>query len=58
MNLIGATKTSTGLRVLCMLDRRKYPKKVVVSDRQLATILMVPDRFHGDWNYTIKPSIR
>jgi len=58
VNLIGATKTSTGLRVLCMLDRRKYPKKVVVSDRQLATIQMVPDRFHGDWNYTIKPSIR
>lgn len=58
VNLIGATKTATGLRVLCMLDRRNYPKKVVVSDRQLATISMVPDRFHGDWNYAIKPSIR
>jgi hypothetical protein len=58
VNLIGATKTSTGLRVLCMLDRRKYPKKVVVSDRQLTTIHMVRHRFHGDWNYTIKPGIR
>ncbi len=58
VNLIGATTTSTGLRVLCMLDRRTYPKNVVVSDEQMAAINIVPDRFHGDWNYTIKPRIR
>jgi len=58
VNLIGATTTSTGLRVLCMLDRRTYPKSVVVSDEQMATINLVPGRFHGDWNYTIKPCIR
>ena len=58
VNLIGATTTSTGLRVLCMLDRRTYPKSVVVSDEQMATINLVPDRFHGHWNYTIKPCIR
>jgi hypothetical protein len=58
VNLIGATTTSTGLRVLCMLDRHTYPKSVVVSDEQMATINLVPDRFHGDWNYTIKPRIR
>lgn len=58
VNLIGATTTSTGLRVFCMLDRRKYPKKVVVSDEQMATINLVGDKFHADWNYTIKPCIR
>ena len=58
VNLIGATTTSTGLRVLCMLDRRTYPKSVVVSDEQMAAINLVPDRFHGDWNYTIKPTMR
>jgi hypothetical protein len=58
VNLIGATTTSTGLRVFCMLDRRKYPKKVVVSDEQMATINLVGDKFHADWNYTIKPRIR
>jgi hypothetical protein len=58
VNLIGATTTSTGLRVRCMLDRRDYPKKIVVSDNQMATINLVPHKFHGDWNYTIKPGIR
>lgn len=58
VNLIGATTTSTGLRVRCMLDHRKYPKKVVISDNQMAAINLVPHRFHGDWNYTIKPGIR
>jgi len=58
VNLIGDTTTSTGLRVFCMLDRRKYPQKVAVSDEQMATINLVRDKFHGDWNYTIKPCIR
>jgi hypothetical protein len=58
VNLIGATTTSTGLRVRCMLDRRRYPKKIVVSDEQMATINLIPNKFHGDWNYTIKPGRR
>jgi transposase len=58
VSLIGATQTATGLRVRCVLDRRQYPKQVVVSDEQMATIRLVPDRFHGDWNYTIKPHYR
>jgi len=58
VNLIGATTTSTGLRVRCMLDRRRYPKKIVVSDEQMATINLIPNKFHGDWNYAIKPGRR
>jgi transposase len=58
VSLIGATQTATGLRVRCVLDRRQYPKQVVVSDEQMATIRLVPDRFHGDWNYIIKPHYR
>lgn len=58
VNLIGATTTATGLRVLCMLDRRTYPKSIVISDKQMASIQLVPDKFHGDWNYTIKPCKR
>jgi len=58
VNLIGDTTTSTGLRVFCMLDQRKYPQKVAVSDEQMATINLVRDKFHGDWNYTIKPCIQ
>jgi hypothetical protein len=58
VNLIGSTRTSTGLRVRCILDQRKYPNKLAVSDEQMATIKLVPDKFHGDWNYTIQPQIR
>ena len=58
VSLIGATRTSTGLQVRCVLDRRKYPKQLTVSDQQMATINLVRNGFHGDWNYTIRPHLR
>jgi hypothetical protein len=58
IDLIGATTTATGLKVVCKLDDNVYPKGVVVSDEELATINIVRADFHGEWNYTIKPSNR
>ncbi len=55
VKLIANTRTSTGLKVRCVLDKRRYPKKVKVTDDQMATIRFTPDSFHGDWNYVIKP---
>jgi len=55
VNLIGSTRTATGLRVRCELDRGTYPKGEEVSDAKLAMLKLVPHRFHGDWNYTIHP---
>ena len=55
VNLIASTTTTTGLTVRCMLDKRKYPKSIQVSDEHMATIDIKPNRFHGDWNYTIRP---
>jgi hypothetical protein len=55
VSLIAATRTATGLRVRCELDRGVYPKGQAVSDTQMATLNLVPHRFHGDWNYTLKP---
>ena len=55
VNLIANTSTSTGLKIRCVLDEQHYPSKVRVSDEQMASIRLVPDLFHGDWNYTIKP---
>jgi len=55
VSLIGATRTATGLKVSCELDRRHYPPKVQVTDEQMATIRLVPDAFHGEWNYAIMP---
>ncbi|MGH7208496.1 MAG: ISAzo13 family transposase [Nitrospiraceae bacterium] len=56
VNLIGATRTAAGLRVRCELDRGEYPQGHNVTDVQMATLNLVPHRFHGDWNYTIQPT--
>jgi len=58
VNLIGATRTAAGLRVRCELDRGTYPKGRDITDAQMATLTLVPHRFHGDWNYTIQPTRR
>ncbi|MGH7310820.1 MAG: ISAzo13 family transposase, partial [Candidatus Rokuibacteriota bacterium] len=58
VNLIGATQTAAGLRVRCELDRGTYPKGQDITDAQMATLTLVPHRFHGDWNYTIQPTRR
>ena len=55
VNLIAHTRTTTGLKVRCELDTRRYPNKVKISNAQMAQIHLVPDAFHGDWNYTIRP---
>jgi len=55
VNLIAKTTTSTGLKVSCRLDRRRYPTGRKISDEDWATINLVRDDYHGDWNYTIRP---
>jgi len=55
VNLISATTTRTGLEVYAQLDERPYPKDVKVSDQQLAAVNLQGDKFHPEWNYTIKP---
>lgn len=55
VDLISATTTNTGLTVRCELDQNTYPKGIVVSDRDMASINIARDTFHGEWNYTIRP---
>ena len=55
VNLISATTTKKGLSVRCRLDERVYPKGRRVSDAQLALVNIEPNKFHGEWNYTIFP---
>jgi hypothetical protein len=55
VSLISATRTATGLRVRCELDRGAYPQGRTISDEQVATLRVTPHAFHGDWNYTIHP---
>jgi hypothetical protein len=55
VELISHTTTETGLTVQATLDREQYPTGIKVSAEELATINLVRDRFHGEWNYHIKP---
>jgi Rhodopirellula transposase DDE domain len=57
IQLIAATTTDTGLKVRAELDENKYPKGVKISDAQFAAVNLRRHSFHGDWNYTISPSI-
>jgi hypothetical protein len=54
VNLIAGTKTKSGLAVRAELDTQSYPKGVVVSKADFASIRIEPDAFHGDWNYCIR----
>jgi hypothetical protein len=58
INLIAATTPSTGLSVYAQLDKRPYPTKIEVTDEQLAAVNITRHHFHGDWNYTISPSLK
>lgn len=57
INLIAGTSTSTGLKLYARLDTNPYPK-TEVSDTELAAVNLTRDTFHGEWNYTIKPSTK
>lgn len=56
VNLIGATKTTKGLKVKCELDYTEYEKGRKVSDKEFSKINLIKDDFHGDWNYKIAPN--
>ena len=56
VNLIANTTTAKGLTVTCRLDRRRYPLGKKISDEEFATIHLVQDDFHGEWNYSIHPN--
>lgn len=55
VKLIANTTTAKGLKVKCRLDRRKYPTGRRISDDEMKLINMERNKFHGEWNYTIKP---
>ena len=55
VNLIAKTTTAKGLRVMCRLDRRKYPTGRKITAAEMKQVNVYPDKFHGEWNYVIKP---
>ena len=55
VNLIAATKTSKGLKIMSHADLTEYPTKIKVSDAEMECINLIRNEFHGEWNYCIIP---
>ena len=60
VELIGATTNQGGLIVHAEADTNAYPRGVKVTDGQMAAVaeVMKPHKFHGEWNYTVRPGIK
>jgi Rhodopirellula transposase DDE domain len=55
INLIGTTRTRSGLRVKAVLDTARYETGVKISDEQIDKQRIHRSQFHPEWNYTILP---
>jgi transposase len=55
VNLIGHTTTKAGLEIRSAVDENRYPTGREVTDQQLEALSIKREKFHGEWNYTIKP---
>lgn len=56
VKLIGATTTTTGLKVKAALDTGRYESGIKVSDAALQAVRITREEFHGEWNYSIRPN--
>jgi len=55
VNLIGHTTTKTGLAIRSALDENRYPTGREVTAQQMESLAIKQDKFHGEWNYTLRP---
>jgi hypothetical protein len=56
VNLISNTRTETGLEVHAWLDEKDYPKAKEICEEELASVKIIRNKFHGEWNYEIHPN--
>ena len=55
VNLIAATTTSKGLRIQAEVDHKRYVTGIKVSKDEMASLRVLRDEFHPEWNYTLQP---
>ena len=55
VQLIGSVKTSKGLPVMSKPDENIYGKGMKIFNEEMNEINVLRRRFHGEWNYVIKP---
>ena len=53
VELIAGTTTTTGLKIQAEWDQGYYPTGIQITDSQLADLPLKPDKWHGEWNYTL-----
>ncbi len=53
--LISNTTTKNGLKINCKLDESKYQTGIKITDEQMQDLRLTKDKFHGEWNYKLKP---
>lgn len=54
INLIGATKTKKGLSIKTAVDTNEYKKGIKITDKEMESLNLIRDSFHGEWNYTLR----
>jgi hypothetical protein len=55
VELIGHTRTASGLRVRAKLDKRQYPTGIAISRKEMSALSLHRSAFHGEWNYELRP---
>jgi hypothetical protein len=55
VNLIGGTRTRTGLKVKAVLDTNQYETGAAVSDEDFDQLRLRRHKLHPEWNYTLLP---
>jgi hypothetical protein len=55
VNLIGGTRTRSGLKVKAVLDTNQYETGVTISDEEIDQLRLRRHKLHPDWNYTLLP---
>ena len=58
VQLIGNTTTTKGLEIQAQIDFREYQKGREVDEADFLEIAITRDKFHGEWNYTIAPTVK
>jgi hypothetical protein len=55
INLIGGTRTRTGLKIKAVLDTNQYETGVELSAQDMERLHLTRHKTHPDWNYTLSP---
>ncbi len=55
VELIGSTTTKTGLTVRALFDEGDYPTGELHQPKEMKTLNLTPNPWHGEWNYSIAP---